>query len=112
MFKVREINSPAALAACGVFLVPEPFGACFVLAAAIWWLWRKIGRPWGHPLLLFRKRMVLGVLARSRKMRVPVSDSKRELNETLHIRKILMPVRTITRQISRKNTPHERRSYD
>jgi hypothetical protein len=41
--KVREIKSPAALAACGLFLVPEPFGICFVLAAAIWWLRRKMG---------------------------------------------------------------------
>jgi hypothetical protein len=41
--RVREIKSPIALAACGAFLVPEPLGICFVLAAGIWWLWRKIG---------------------------------------------------------------------
>jgi len=28
-----------------MFLVPEPFGACLLLAAAIWWLWRKAGCP-------------------------------------------------------------------
>jgi hypothetical protein len=42
MIRVREISSPIALAACGAFLVPEPLGICFVLAAGIWWLWRKI----------------------------------------------------------------------
>src|ERR1700733_4381422 len=47
MLRIREIGSPAALAACGAFLVPEPFGVCFVLAAAIWWLWRRVGRPLG-----------------------------------------------------------------
>jgi hypothetical protein len=73
MFTVREIGSPAALAACGAFLVPEPFGVCVVLAAAIWWLWRRVGRPWGNPLLLFRKRMILGVLTRLRGMRSPAS---------------------------------------
>jgi hypothetical protein len=26
------------------FFVPEPLGACFVFAAAIWWTWRKLGR--------------------------------------------------------------------
>jgi hypothetical protein len=41
----RRINSPVALATCGMFLVPEPFGACLLLAAAIWWLWRKTGCP-------------------------------------------------------------------
>jgi hypothetical protein len=25
----------------GAFFVPEPFGACLILAAAIWWLCRK-----------------------------------------------------------------------
>jgi hypothetical protein len=43
MISVREMKSPIALAACGAFLVPEPLGICLVLAAAIWWLWRKIG---------------------------------------------------------------------
>jgi hypothetical protein len=41
----RGIKSPAALATCGMFLVPEPFGACLLLAAAVWWLWRKAGCP-------------------------------------------------------------------
>ena len=45
MIKIRTIKSPVALAACGAFLVPEPLGACLVLAAAIWWLCRKIGSP-------------------------------------------------------------------
>jgi hypothetical protein len=35
MTKFRTIKSHVALAACGAFLVPEPFGTCFVLAAAI-----------------------------------------------------------------------------
>jgi hypothetical protein len=46
MTNFRAINSPAALATCGMFLVPEPFGACLLLAAAIWWLWRKMGCPY------------------------------------------------------------------
>jgi hypothetical protein len=45
MIKLRAIKSPVALAACGAFLVPEPLGSCFVLAAAIWWLYRKVGGP-------------------------------------------------------------------
>jgi hypothetical protein len=45
MTNFRGINSPVALATCGMFLVPEPFGACLLLAAAIWWLWRKAGCP-------------------------------------------------------------------
>jgi hypothetical protein len=45
MVKFSRINSPLALAACGAFLVPEPFGTCFVLAAAIWWLCRKMESP-------------------------------------------------------------------
>jgi hypothetical protein len=45
MTSFRRINSPVALATCGMFLVPEPFGACLLLAAAIWWLWRKAGCP-------------------------------------------------------------------
>jgi hypothetical protein len=50
MVKFRRIKSPLALAACGAFLVPEPFGACFVLAAAIWWLCRKMESPRLTPL--------------------------------------------------------------
>jgi hypothetical protein len=42
---VREIKSPPALAALGAFFVPEPLGACLVIAAAIWWLCRK---PFAH----------------------------------------------------------------
>jgi hypothetical protein len=38
---LREIKTPPALAAFGAFFVPEPLGACLVLAAAIWWLCRK-----------------------------------------------------------------------
>jgi hypothetical protein len=45
MTNFRKINSPIALATCGMFLVPEPLGACLLLAAAIWWLWRKAGCP-------------------------------------------------------------------
>jgi len=45
MTNFRKINSPMALATCGMFLVPEPFGACLLLAAAVWWLWRKTGCP-------------------------------------------------------------------
>jgi hypothetical protein len=40
--KLREIKSPAALATFGAFFVPEPFGTCFLLAAAIWWSCRKL----------------------------------------------------------------------
>jgi len=29
------------LAALGAFFVPEPLGACLVIAAGIWWLCRK-----------------------------------------------------------------------
>lgn len=42
---LREIKTPPALAAFGAFFVPEPLGACLVLAAAIWWLCRK---PFGR----------------------------------------------------------------
>ena len=38
---LRHIKTPRALAALGAFFVPEPLGACLVLAAAIWWLCRK-----------------------------------------------------------------------
>jgi hypothetical protein len=42
---LRELKTPPALAAFGAFFVPEPLGACLVLAAAIWWLCRK---PFGR----------------------------------------------------------------
>jgi hypothetical protein len=45
MTNFRGIKSPVALATCGMFLVPEPLGACLLLAAAVWWLWRKTGCP-------------------------------------------------------------------
>jgi hypothetical protein len=32
------------LATLGAFFVPEPLGACVVLAAAIWWSCRKLAR--------------------------------------------------------------------
>jgi len=38
---LRQIKTPRALAALGAFFVPEPLGACLVLAAAVWWLCRK-----------------------------------------------------------------------
>ena len=41
MKSLRKIKSPAALATLGAFCVPEPFGACLVLAAAVWWSYRK-----------------------------------------------------------------------
>jgi predicted transporter len=40
--KFREIKSPVALATLGAFFLPEPFGTCFVIAAAIWWSCRKL----------------------------------------------------------------------
>ena len=55
MTNFRRINSPVALATCGMFLVPEPFGACLMLAAAIWWLWRKMGCPCRSLLVSFRE---------------------------------------------------------
>ena len=55
MTNFRKINSPVALATCGMFLVPEPFGACLLLAAAVWWLWRKTGCPCRNMLLSFRE---------------------------------------------------------
>jgi hypothetical protein len=55
MTNFRRINSPVALATCGMFLVPEPFGACLLLAAAIWWLWRKMGCPCRSLLVSFRE---------------------------------------------------------
>ena len=51
----RRINSPVALATCGMFLVPEPFGACLLLAAAVWWLWRKTGCPCRSMVSSFRE---------------------------------------------------------
>jgi hypothetical protein len=57
MTSFRKINSPVALATCGMFLVPEPFGACLLLAAAIWWLWRKAGCPYRGTLSSFRERV-------------------------------------------------------
>jgi hypothetical protein len=44
MKRLRKIKSPGALAALGAFFVPEPFGAFVVLAAAVWWLYRKFIR--------------------------------------------------------------------
>ena len=55
MTNFRGINSPVALAECGMFLVPEPLGACLLLAAAIWWLWRKTGCPCRSMLSSFRE---------------------------------------------------------
>jgi len=63
MTNFRAINSPAALATCGMFLVPEPFGACLLLAAAVWWLWRKAGCPCGTMLSSFRERVRRGLQA-------------------------------------------------
>jgi hypothetical protein len=40
--KLYRFKSPKALAALGAFCVPEPFGACLVVAAAIWWSCRKL----------------------------------------------------------------------
>jgi DNA-binding XRE family transcriptional regulator len=65
MIQFRAIKSPVALAACGAFLVPEPFGTCIVLAAAIWWLCRRIGGPC-HTLLSFWGRAVGRLSARLR----------------------------------------------
>ena len=53
MIKIRTIKSPGTLAACGAFLVPEPLGVCLVLAAAVWWLCRKIGAPYRSLLSLW-----------------------------------------------------------
>jgi hypothetical protein len=39
---LREIKSPLALATLGAFFVPEPFGGCLVVAAAVWWSSRKL----------------------------------------------------------------------
>jgi hypothetical protein len=60
----RRINSPVALATCGMFLVPEPFGACLLLAAAIWWLWRKTGCPCRNMLLSFQEAVRRGLRVR------------------------------------------------
>src|ERR1700692_3255739 len=64
----RRINSPVALATCGMFLVPEAFGACLLLAAAVWWLWRKTGCPCRHMLLSFREAL-------RRRLRLPGAHS-------------------------------------
>jgi hypothetical protein len=61
MTSFRKINSPLALATCGMFLVPEPFGACLLLAAAIWWLWRKAGCPCRSMLSSFREAVRRGL---------------------------------------------------
>jgi hypothetical protein len=61
MTNFRAINSPAALATCGMFLVPEPFGACLLLAAAIWWLWRKAGCPYRGILSSLRETVWRGL---------------------------------------------------
>jgi hypothetical protein len=61
MTSFRRINSPVALATCGMFLVPEPFGACLLLAAAIWWLWRKAGCPCRTMLSSFGERVRRGL---------------------------------------------------
>ena len=68
MTNFRKINSPVALATCGMFLVPEPFGACLLLAAAIWWLWRKTGCPCRSMLLSFWE-------AGRRRLRLPGAHS-------------------------------------
>jgi hypothetical protein len=53
MKSLRKIKSPAALATLGAFCVPEPFGACLVLAAAVWWSYRKLygSSAGGQPLI-------------------------------------------------------------
>jgi hypothetical protein len=42
----HQMGSPVALATLGAFFVPEPFGICLVIAAAIWWLCRKLRDEW------------------------------------------------------------------
>jgi hypothetical protein len=44
----HQIRSPVALATLGAFFVPEPFGICFVIAAAIWWFCRKLRGEWSR----------------------------------------------------------------
>jgi hypothetical protein len=61
MTSFRRINSPVALATCGMFLVPEPFGACLLLAAAVWWLWRKAGCPCRSMVSSFREAVCRGL---------------------------------------------------
>jgi hypothetical protein len=63
MTNFRGIKSPVALAACGMFLVPEPLGTCLLLAAAIWWLWRKAGYPCRSMLSSFWDAVRRGALA-------------------------------------------------
>lgn len=73
IIRVREIKSPIALAACGVFLVPEPLGMCLVLAAAIWWLWRKIGWTCRITLASLRERSRRGLLACLHQIRIEMN---------------------------------------
>ena len=42
----HQMGSPIALATLGAFFVPEPFGICLVIAAAIWWFCRKLRGEW------------------------------------------------------------------
>jgi hypothetical protein len=51
MKSLRKIKSPAALATLGALCVPEPFGACLVLAAAVWWSYRKLYGSAAEPLI-------------------------------------------------------------
>jgi hypothetical protein len=44
----HRIRSPVALATLGAFFVPEPFGICCVIAAAIWWFCRKLHGEWSR----------------------------------------------------------------
>ena len=37
-----KLKSPAALATLGAFCVPEPLGVLLVVAAAVWWSYRKL----------------------------------------------------------------------
>jgi hypothetical protein len=46
----HQLGSPVALATLGAFFVPEPFGICLVIAAAIWWLFRKLRGEWSRPV--------------------------------------------------------------
>ena len=78
----REIKSPIALAACGAFLMPEPLGTCLVVAAAIWWLCRKTGKPLRTLLSFWVVRAVRGYFARLSKMgsRINMLDRGNNLN--------------------------------
>jgi hypothetical protein len=61
MTNFRSIKSPVALATYGMFLVPEPLGACLLLAAGIWWLWRKTGCPCRGMVSSFWERVRRGL---------------------------------------------------